>query len=56
MYDLELKQQAKELTEAAMPLLAYLNQYYGTYCYAVVTEGQVEVFRLERSAPLPIRD
>lgn len=51
----KLQNLGKELTEAAMPLLAYLNKYYDPMCYAVVTEGRVEVFRAERSAPLPIR-
>jgi len=46
----------KELEEAAMPLLNYLNKYYNPHCYAVVTEDSVEILSGERCGILPIRD
>lgn len=47
---------AAELQAAAAPLLALLNEYYDPMCYAVVTEGRVEIVRAEQGAPLPVRD
>ena len=45
-----------ELTEAAMPLLEFLNRRYDPHAYAIVTEGRVEIVRGEVSALLPVRD
>lgn len=46
----------QELTEAAMPLLDFLNRYYNPHAYAVVTEGRVEIVEGSMSAALPVRD
>jgi hypothetical protein len=45
-----------ELIAAAMPLLKLLNDHFDPMCYALVTEGQVQILRGEIGAPLPIRD
>lgn len=54
--DNETEIKFKELEEAALPLLEFLNKYYNPHCYAIVTEGRVEIVSGEMSAPLPIRD
>lgn len=45
-----------ELRIAAQPLLEFLNKYYNPHCYAVVTEGRVDIFSGEMGIPLPVRD
>ena len=52
----ETRERFEELKEASLPLLAYLNKYYHPHCYAVVTEGSVEIVEGQEACPLPIRD
>lgn len=52
----EMKEDFQEITEAAMPMLEYLNKHYDPHASAVITEGRVIIIRDEISCPLPVRD
>ena len=52
----ESQNRSEELKEASLPLLNYLNKYYHPHCYAVVTEGRIEIVEGKEACPLPIRD
>lgn len=50
------EKQMEELKEASLPLLEFLNKHYDPMCYAIVTEGNVQIVRGEMGVPLPVRD
>lgn len=52
----EREESFRELTEAAMPMLEYLNKNFDPHTTAVITEGRVTIVRDEVSVPLPVRD
>lgn len=52
----EMQKDFQEITEAAMPMLEYLNKHYAPHVSAVITEGRVTIIRDEISCPLPVRD
>ena len=52
----EMQKDFQEITEAAMPMLEYLNKHYDPHASAVITEGRVTIVRDEISCPLPVRD
>lgn len=52
----EMRKDFQEITEAAMPMLEYLNKHYDPHASAVIAEGRVTIIRDEISCPLPIRD
>lgn len=52
----EREESFQELTEAATPMLEYLNKHFDPHTTAVITEGQVTIVRDEVSVPLPVRD
>ena len=52
----ERQNRFEELKEASLPLLKYLNKYYHPHCYAIVTEGRIEIVEGQEGCPLPARD
>lgn len=52
----EMQKDFQEITEAAIPMLEYLNKHYDPHASAVITEGRVAIIRDEIICPLPIRD
>ena len=52
----EMQKDFQEITEAAMPMLEYLNKHYDPHASAVITEGRVTIVRDEISCPLPVSD
>lgn len=52
----ERQNRFEELKEASLPLLNYLNKYYHPHCYAIVTDGRVEIVEGQEACSLPIRD
>ena len=51
-----MQKEFQELTEAAMPMLEYLNKHYNPHTTAVITEGRVTIVSDEINCPLPVRD
>ena len=51
-----MQKEFQELTEAAMPMLEYLNKHYDPHASAVITEGRVTIVSDEINCPLPARD
>ena len=51
-----MQKEFQELTEAAMPILKYLNKHYNSHTTAVIAEGRVTIVSDEISCPLPARD
>ena len=45
-----------ELRRAVLPLIGFLNKYYDSHTYAVVTEGRVDIVRSEMRLFLPVRE
>ena len=52
----EYQKRSKELKEASLPLLEFMNKYYCPHDLAILTEGRVEIVCCDMCVPLPIRD
>lgn len=52
----EYQERSKELKEASLPLLNFMNKYYCPHDSAILTEGKVEIVCGDMTIPLPVRD
>jgi hypothetical protein len=55
-YPDEDQKRFEEFKEACLPVLEFLNKYYNSHSYAVITEGRAEIVSGELGVPLPVRD
>lgn len=52
----EYQKRSKELIEASLPLLEFMNKYYCPHDSAILTEGRVDIVCGNMYVPLPVRD
>ena len=52
----DFNDKAKELYEASLPILEFMNKYYCPMDKAILTEGRVEIVTGDIGVPLSIRD